>query len=295
MRPTTGRLLANNRYVICQSNQEIGLIVIWFNLLISTVNGISSSFESDCIVSVLLLRCWLCRAILYKRQTFTTLQKYKTHICLFMCFINEDINLKSVNDLTANSSLASLKWFISRREIIQYTLTMQLILQELIKYVRFKKYFWKYLLTGYLQEYGQGNISPYIICRCRPSNQIRGSVIIAYLVCSKIIANFKFPRVTYFRFSTFVALCWYSYPSLMPTSSVLLTVQLIFDSYFAWTCFCSSSIFAYSKKWVKESVSKFQGGTVNKEYYLQVMRYARSNPQETSGFVEELKLAFALW
>ncbi|XP_011874818.1 PREDICTED: putative uncharacterized protein FLJ37770 [Vollenhovia emeryi] len=37
-----------------------------------------------------------------------------------------------------------------------------------------------------------------------------------------------------------------------------------------------------------------QGRTVNKEYYLQVMRqFARSNPPETPGFVEEQKLAFA--
>ena len=61
----------------------------------------------------------------------------------------------------------------------------------------------------------------------------------------------------------------------MPTSSAVLNVQLIFDSYFARTCFGSSSIFAHSKKWNKESVSKFQGGTVNKEYYVQVMRNLR--------------------
>ena len=59
----------------------------------------------------------------------------------------------------------------------------------------------------------------------------------------------------------------------MPASSAILNVQLIFDSYFAWTCFGSSSIF--SKKWIKESVSNFQGGAVNKEYYLQVMRDLR--------------------
>ena len=69
-----------------------------------------------------------------------------------------------------------------------------------------------------------------------------------------------------------MALCWYSYPSLTQTSSAILNVQLILDSYFVWTCFGSSSIFACSKKWIKESVSNFQGGTVNKEYYLQVMR-----------------------
>ena len=36
-----------------------------------------------------------------------------------------------------------------------------------------------------------------------------------------------------------------------------LNVQLIFDSCFVWMCFGSSSIFAYSKKWIKESVSNF--------------------------------------
>ena len=92
------------------------------------------------------------------------------------------------------------------------------------------------------------------------------------MVCSKSIANFEFPRVTYIRF--FVALCWYSYSSLTPTSSAILNVRLIFDSYFAWACFGSSSISPKnsSKKWIEESVSKFQGGTVNKKYYLQVMR-----------------------
>jgi len=54
-------------------------------------------------------------------------------------------------------------------------------------------------------------------------------------------------------------------PILMPTSSTILNVQLIFDSYFAWTYFDSSSIFAYSKKFIKKSVSNFQGGMVNKE------------------------------
>ena len=61
----------------------------------------------------------------------------------------------------------------------------------------------------------------------------------------------------------------------MPTSSAVLNVQLIFNSYFAWTCFGSSSIFAYSKKWIKVSVSNIQCGTVNKEYYPQVMRNLR--------------------
>ena len=61
----------------------------------------------------------------------------------------------------------------------------------------------------------------------------------------------------YSIFDFFVALCWRSCPSLMLTSSAILNFQLIFDSCFAWTCFGSSSIFAYSKKWIKESVSNF--------------------------------------
>ena len=76
----------------------------------------------------------------------------------------------------------------------------------------------------------------------------------------------------------------------MPTSSAFLNVQLIFDSYFAWTCFGPSLIFANSKKLIKESVSNFQGGTINKEYYLQV---ARNNLPDTLGFVKEQKLIFA--
>ena len=66
----------------------------------------------------------------------------------------------------------------------------------------------------------------------------------------------------------------------MPTSSATLNAQLIFDNYFARTCFGSFSIFASSKKWSKESVSNFQGGTVNKEYYRQVMRNLREAIRE---------------
>ena len=91
-----------------------------------------------------------------------------------------------------------------------------------------------------------------------------------------------------------MALCWYSYLSLVPASSTVLGVQLIFDSYFAWTtCLGSSSIFASSKKWIKEFVPNFEDGTVNKEYYLQVMRNLGERAKETPGFVEEQKLAFA--
>ena len=82
--------------------------------------------------------------------------------------------------------------------------------------------------------------------------------------------NLRGIRIFDFRF--FVTLCWYSYPSLMSTSWAIFYVQLIFDSYFVWTCFGSSSIFAYSKKWIKVPVSNVQGGTVNEEYYVQVMR-----------------------
>ena len=58
------------------------------------------------------------------------------------------------------------------------------------------------------------------------------------------ILNSRWLLIFDFRF--FVTLCWYSYPSLMPTSSAVLNAHLIFDSYFAWTCFGSSSIFASS-------------------------------------------------
>ena len=69
------------------------------------------------------------------------------------------------------------------------------------------------------------------------------------------ILNFRWLRIFDFRF--FLVLYWYSGPSLMLTSSAILNVQLIFDSCFAWTCFGSSSIFAYSKKRIKKSVSNF--------------------------------------
>ena len=61
----------------------------------------------------------------------------------------------------------------------------------------------------------------------------------------------------YSIFVFFVALCLYLYFLFMPTSTAILNVQLIFDSCFACMCFGSSSIFAYSKKWIKESVSNF--------------------------------------
>ena len=61
----------------------------------------------------------------------------------------------------------------------------------------------------------------------------------------------------YSIFDFFVTLCWYSCFLFMPISTAILNVQLIFDSCFACTCFSSSSIFAYSKKWIRESVSNF--------------------------------------
>ena len=57
------------------------------------------------------------------------------------------------------------------------------------------------------------------------------------------ILNFRGLRI--FDFIFFVALSWYSCPSLIQTSSAILNVQFIFDSYFAWMCFGSSSIFAF--------------------------------------------------
>ena len=124
-------------------------------------------------------------------------------------------------------------------------------------------------------------------------HQQRPEIYLPYMrSVQKVSQILNFRGYVYSNFDFFVALCWYSHPSIMPTSSVILNVQLIFDSYFAWTCFGLSS-FAYSKKWIKESVSNFQGGTINKEYYLQVIRNLR--PSETPGFVEEQKLAFAPW
>ena len=58
------------------------------------------------------------------------------------------------------------------------------------------------------------------------------------------ILNFRGLPIFDFRF--FAALCWYSYPSFMPTNSANLNVQLIFDSYFTWTCFGSTMIFTSS-------------------------------------------------
>ena len=76
-------------------------------------------------------------------------------------------------------------------------------------------------------------------------------------------------------FEFLVALCWYAYPSLMATSSAILKVQLIFDSYFVWTCFGSSSIFAYFQKMDRRICIKFSRWTVNNEYYVQVMHNLR--------------------
>ena len=57
----------------------------------------------------------------------------------------------------------------------------------------------------------------------------------------------------YSIFNFFEALCWYSYPSYMSTSSAILNVRLILFNYFAWTCFGSSSIFASSVSRTRKS------------------------------------------
>ena len=109
-----------------------------------------------------------------------------------------------------------------------------------------------YLYKKKTHKKGKNNL---LYKTCQKQNQ-------PYVVCSKSIVNFDFPRVKYIRYSIFdflVALCWYSYPSLKPTSSVILNVQLIFDSYFAWTYFCSSSIFAHSKKMDQRICVKISG------------------------------------
>ena len=89
------------------------------------------------------------------------------------------------------------------------------------------------------------------------------------------ILNFLGSRIFDFRFFCGVMLILISLT--LPTSLAILYVQLFIYmfSYFAWTCSGSSSIFAYSKKWIKKSVPNFLGGTVNKEYYLQVMSNLR--------------------
>ena len=71
---------------------------------------------------------------------------------------------------------------------------------------------------------------------------------VLYVVCSKSSTGY-----VHSIFDFFVALCWYAYPSLVPTSSAISNVQLSFDSYFAWTCFGSSSIFASSVSGTRKS------------------------------------------
>ena len=66
-----------------------------------------------------------------------------------------------------------------------------------------------------------------------------------------------FTGFVYSIFDYFVALCWYSKPLLMLTRSVILNVLSISDSPFAWTRAGSSSIFAFSKKWIKEVLLNF--------------------------------------
>ena len=46
----------------------------------------------------------------------------------------------------------------------------------------------------------------------------------------------------------------------MPTSWAILNVRLIFDSYFAWTCFGSSSIFASSASGTRKKSQRARSG-----------------------------------
>ena len=51
-----------------------------------------------------------------------------------------------------------------------------------------------------------------------------------YVVCSKSIANFEFLRVTYIRFSIFCGVMLVLICLVLPTSSAILNVQLIFTA-----------------------------------------------------------------
>ena len=95
------------------------------------------------------------------------------------------------------------------------------------------------------------------------------------MVCSKIL-NFRELRVFDLRF--FVTFCWYSCLSFMPTSSAILNVQLIFDSYFVWTCFGSSSIFVYSKNGPKNlhQHSRVELSIRNITYAICAKQFARN-------------------
>ena len=61
------------------------------------------------------------------------------------------------------------------------------------------------------------------------------------------ILNSRALRIFDFQVFCSVMLVFISYNILIPTSSTILNVQLIFDRYFAWTSFGSSLIFSISK------------------------------------------------
>ena len=73
------------------------------------------------------------------------------------------------------------------------------------------------------------------------------TIVTIYMICSKSIANFCGLRL--FDFQFFVSLCWYSYPSLMPTSSAILNV----------VCVCTHA-FVEDKLIYKESQAKVLNG-----------------------------------
>ena len=85
-----------------------------------------------------------------------------------------------------------------------------------------------------------------------------------YVVCSKSIANFEFPRATYIRFFCGVTLV------LIPHLCQFKMTELLLGRVLARLRFLP-----IPKKWIKESVSKFQGATVNKEHYMQIVRNLR--------------------
>ena len=87
------------------------------------------------------------------------------------------------------------------------------------------------------------------------------------------ILNFRGLRIFDFKF--FGSIMLVPIPLTYADKLAILNVHFNFDSYFARTCFVSSTIFAYFKKLIKESVSNFRGRTVNKEYYPQVVRNLR--------------------
>lgn len=74
-----------------------------------------------------------------------------------------------------------------------------------------------------------------------------------YEVCSKSIADFEFPQVTFIQFT----LRWYLRITFMSTISAIVNVHLTFDSRLSRTCFGSTSSFARSVERIKESAPNF--------------------------------------